>query len=143
VTQGPTAAALLDHSTRAPIAGRDLAATATAPSAARLVLTARGLPWRIVLASASDAPGAVMTNLDVLRAVHVALAAPATRAEWDALDSKTQKKVSAAFEARCKRSGSGREGGLRRVDWLESRTRLVGIRMGRPGEGRLVFRDPK
>jgi hypothetical protein len=143
VTQAPSAAALLDHSTRAPLPGRDLAATATSPAAARLVLTSRGLPWRIVLAPAPDVQGAVMTNADVLRAVHVALAAPATRAEWDALDTKAQKRVSAAFEARCKRSGQGREGGLRRVDWLEGRTRLVGVRMDRPGEGRLVFRDPK
>jgi hypothetical protein len=55
-----------------------------------------------------------------------------------------QRKVADAYERRCTRMGGGWEGGVRRIDWLGRKTRLVGIEVERTVEGgsvgRLVFR---
>lgn len=52
-------------------------------------------------------------------------------------------RVTKAYEERCVRMGGGWEGGVRRVDWLGGKTRLVGIEVdkveGGKGVGKLVF----
>lgn len=40
-----------------------------------------------------------------------------------------QRQISHAYEQRCVKLGGGWETGVRRIDWLDGRTRLVGIEM--------------
>jgi len=87
--------------------------------------------------------GTVITNLDVLYAIHTTLLARVTPEEWEALGngSKAQRKVTRAYEKRCSIMG-GWEGGVRRVDWLGGKTHLVGIEVDRSSGnsvGKLVF----
>lgn len=86
----------------------------------------------------------VITNLDVLYAIHTTLLTPITPEEWEELGhgSKAQLKVTKAYEERCVRMGGGWEGGVRRVDWLGGKTRLVGVEVDKSegkGVGKLVF----
>ena len=68
-----------------------------------------------------------------------------TPEEWDALGhgSRAQQKATRAYERRCRRMGGGWEGGVRRVDWLGEKTKLVGVEVdksgGGAGVGKLVF----
>ena len=88
---------------------------------------------------------AFVTNLDLLYALHTTLLTRVTPQEWEALGhgSRAQKKVTQAYEKRCKRMGGGWDGGVRRVDWLHGRTRLVGVEVDKYGRdcgtGKLVF----
>ncbi|KAJ3733411.1 hypothetical protein DFJ43DRAFT_1153441 [Lentinula guzmanii] len=118
-----------------------------------------------------------VTNNDVLHAVYHTLRAPVLHSEWNTLDSdrSTQRRVSRAYQRRVEmmqlrasrdraqaslvagrrvsgggeETGEGKEG-VRRVDWLMGRTRLVGIVVERSaghggsldgvgGVGKLVF----
>lgn len=45
-----------------------------------------------------------------------------------------QLKVTKAYEKRCMRMGGGWERGVRRIDWLGSKTRLVGVEVDRSTE---------
>lgn len=88
-------------------------------------------------------PGAI-TTMDVLLAVHSSLSTRVTQAEWAMLGagSPEQKRVTRAYERRCEKMGGGWEGGVRRVDLLGRKTRLVGIEPEPEGDGRtwkLVF----
>lgn len=73
------------------------------------------------------------------------LLTPVTPEEWESLGhgSSAQKKVTKAYEKRCTRMGGGWEGGVKRIDWLGEKTRLVGVEVdksgGGPGTGKLVF----
>ena len=90
----------------------------------------------------------MLTNLDVLYAVHTTLMVPVTPEEWDALGhgSKAQQKATRAYERRCSRMGGGWEGGVRRIDWLGEKTWLIGVEVdkaaGYGGAGKLVFGKP-
>ncbi|KAF9448811.1 hypothetical protein P691DRAFT_704304 [Macrolepiota fuliginosa MF-IS2] len=89
--------------------------------------SASGRP-RSASSSSSGFPEAV-TNLDVLHAIHTALSARVTQAEWDSLGngSRAQRKATRAYEKRCTDMGGGWGAGVRRVDFLGGKTKLVGI----------------
>jgi hypothetical protein len=85
-----------------------------------------------------------VSNLDVLCAVHNTLLARVTHQEWDALGkgSRAQRRVTRAYEKRCSRMGGGWEGGVRRIDYLGEKVRLVGVEVDRTAAGgvaRVVF----
>ena len=93
--------------------------------------------------SRSSVTGDVITNLDLLYAIHTTLFARVTPEEWEALGngSKAQRKVTRAYEKRCSVMG-GWEGGVRRVDWLGGKTHLIGIEVDKSSGGsvgKLVF----
>lgn len=169
VTHPPSARTVLDSTTHSPVPAHTLSQPATDPPTAapsQLVLRSHKFPWTIVVNSSgtSNPPpptsgrklsrshsrtsslGAVITNLDVLYAVHTTLVSRVTPEEWEALGngSKTQRKVTRAYEKRCSVMG-GWEGGVRRVDWLGGKTHLSGIEVDKTGGnsvGKLVFSKP-
>ncbi|KAI0947672.1 hypothetical protein AcW1_009373 [Taiwanofungus camphoratus] len=167
VTFTPSARTVLDRATHSAIPSHTLAQPATEPpmsAGSRLVLRSHKFPWPVVVnasahaGTASPGPhftigttkrsrtgsGGAITNLDVLYAVHTTLMTPVTPEEWEALGhgSKAQQRVACAYEQRCTRMGGGWEGGVRRVDWLGGKTRLVGVEVDKSsggGAGKLVF----
>ncbi|KAJ8483169.1 hypothetical protein ONZ45_g8365 [Pleurotus djamor] len=86
--------------------------------------------------SSTDATPYV-TNLDILYALHTTLSTRITQEEWEQLGhgSRSQRKVTRAYEKRCIKMGGGWEGGVRRLDWLGGKTRLVGIELDKSGSG--------
>ncbi|KAJ7183952.1 hypothetical protein C8R46DRAFT_1309231 [Mycena filopes] len=156
----PSPRTILDRATRAPIPCETLAEPATEPALyTSLTLKCALFPWEVVVRPSAAAPRArgipfarrrPVTNLDVLLAVHETLAERVTEAEWAALGprSRAQRRVSRAYEHRCVELDAGWDAGVRRVDWLEGRTRLVGVEM-LPGPGKeggavatLIFKTP-
>jgi hypothetical protein len=96
----------------------------------------------IAASSPSSKRSSVITNLDVLYALHCTLLTRVTREEWEALGdgSRSQRKVTRAYENRCKKMGGGWESGVRRVDWLGKKTRLIGVEVDKNvGMGKLIF----
>ncbi|KZT69107.1 hypothetical protein DAEQUDRAFT_738239 [Daedalea quercina L-15889] len=164
VTFTPSARTVLDRATHSAIPSHTLSQPATEPpmpSGARLVLRSSKFPWPVIVSapSATASPGprftvgppkssGTITNLDVLYAVHTTLMTPVTPEEWAALGSgsRAQHKVAKAYERRCTRMGGGWEAGVRRVDWLGEKTRLVGVEVdksgGGGGTGKLIFEKP-
>ncbi|KAJ6488800.1 hypothetical protein C8R45DRAFT_1073979 [Mycena sanguinolenta] len=152
----PSSRTILDRSTRTPISYETLAEPATQPPLYdQLVLhvkcdvTTWHFPWEIVVrpnaAGASLPSNSVaesprlnrrkqplpITNLDVLFALYDALSERVTEEEWARLGhrSRVQRQTRRAYERRCVKLGGGWEAGVRRIDWLDGRTRLVGIEM--------------
>ena len=84
----------------------------------------------------------------MLYAVHSTLMTPVTPEEWHSLGegSRAQRHVAEAYKERCTRMGGGWEGGVRRVDWLGTKTHLVGVEIDKSNEGenvgKLVFGRP-
>ncbi|TFY55246.1 hypothetical protein EVJ58_g8370 [Rhodofomes roseus] len=164
VTFTPSARTVLDRATHSAIPSHTLAQPATEPpmpAGARLVLRSSKFPWPVIVSapSVTASPGprftvgppkssGTITNLDVLYAVHTTLMTPVTPEEWAALGngSRAQHKVAKAYERRCTRMGGGWEAGVRRVDWLGEKTRLVGVEVdksgGGGGTGKLIFEKP-
>ena len=161
VGRTPSARTVLDCTTHSPVPAHTLAQPASDPPTAapdQLVLRSHKFPWTIVVKassvsssnkkikrsnSRSSVTGTVITNLDVLYAIHTTLLARVTPEEWEALGngSKAHRKVTRAYEKRCSVMG-GWEGGVRRVDWLGGKTHLIGIEVDRSsgnGVGKLVF----
>ncbi|KXN82355.1 hypothetical protein AN958_02652 [Leucoagaricus sp. SymC.cos] len=108
-----------------------------------------GLP-RSSSSSSNGYPEPV-TNLDVLHAIHITLSARVTQAEWDYLGSgsRAQRKATRAYEKRCTDMGGGWGAGVRRVDFLGGKTKLVGIEVATDKVagnsitvGKLVFSRP-
>ncbi|THH18186.1 hypothetical protein EW146_g2757 [Bondarzewia mesenterica] len=169
ISFAPSARTVLDRTIHSPVPAHTLAQPATeppTPASTRLVLRSHKFPWLVVvgpvgspsgtspsssfyLGSGSRKPSrsnACLTNLDVLYAVHTTLMTRVTPGEWESLGngSKAQRKVAAAYEKRCQRMGGGWEGGVRRLDWLGSKTRFVGVEMDKGTAaggtvGKLVF----
>ncbi|KAF9256573.1 hypothetical protein L218DRAFT_191697 [Marasmius fiardii PR-910] len=89
-----------------------------------------------------------VTNLDLLHALYSTLSARVTKEEWDALGSgsRAQRKVTKAYERRCKVLGGGWDQGVKRIDWLCERTRLIGVEVDKAasdtGVAKLVFGKP-
>lgn len=92
-----------------------------------------------------------ITNLDVLHAIHTTLSVRVTQAEWDSLGngSRAQRKATRAYEKRCTDMGGGWGAGVRRVDFLGGKSKLVGVEIatekvaGNPVPfGKLVFSRP-
>ncbi|PCH35018.1 hypothetical protein WOLCODRAFT_165961 [Wolfiporia cocos MD-104 SS10] len=158
----PSAHTVLDCETHSAIPTHTLMQPATDPPmplGARLVLSSHKLPWPIIVTASNTGPvspgprftigppkpDSVITNLDVLYGVHITLLKPVTPEEWAALGvgSRAQQKVARAYQMRCTRMGGGWEAGVRRVDWLGEKTRLVGVEVdksgGDCGSGKLVF----
>jgi hypothetical protein len=136
-----------------------LAQPATEPpiaASSRLVLRSPKLPWVVVVGPIGAPAGtgkakssAALTNLDVLYALHTTLMTCVTPEEWHSLGegSRAQRRVALAYKERCTRMGGGWEGGVRRLDWLGSKTHLVGVEIDKSSEGdenvgRLVFGQP-
>ncbi|KAH9041166.1 hypothetical protein EDB84DRAFT_1559678 [Lactarius hengduanensis] len=160
----PSARTVVDRTIHAPVPAVTLAQPATEPpipASSRLVLRSPKLPWTVAVGPIGSPPSffigksghqrkattsAALTNLDVLYAVHTTLMTRVTPEEWAALGegSRAQRRVAEAYKQRCTRMGGGWEGGIRRVDWLGSKTHLVGVEIDKSNEagenvGRLVF----
>ena len=150
----PSARTVLDRATASAIPAHTLSEPATdppTPSSARLILRSHKFPWTIVVTGAGPrftigAPkprrAPVITILDLLYAVHTTLLTPITPEEWESLGtgSRAQQRVTRAYERRCTRMGGGWEGGVRRIDWLGEKTRLVGVEVDKGlSVGKLVF----
>ncbi|KAN0137852.1 hypothetical protein V8E53_004336 [Lactarius tabidus] len=164
----PSARTVVDRKIHAPVPAVTLAQPATEPpipACSRLVLRSPKLPWTVAVGPIGSPPSFFMsffignsdgqrkatssvalTNLDVLYAVHTTLVTRVTPEEWAALGegSKAQRRVAEAYKQRCTRMGGGWEEGTRRVDWLGSKTHLVGVEIDKSNEagenvGRLVF----
>ncbi|KAL1748776.1 hypothetical protein HDZ31DRAFT_59955 [Schizophyllum fasciatum] len=97
---------------------------ATCPAVARLTLVTHALPWRITVKPRSPKPSACVTVADVVAALAGALARPAEQAELLREDAGRQMKIHAAWEARARQQ---KDAYMRRVDWLEGRTVLLGL----------------
>jgi hypothetical protein len=160
----PSARTVVDRTIHAPVPAVTLAQPATEPpipASSRLVLRSPKLPWTVAVGPIGSPPtffigksggqrkvtsSVALTNLDVLYAVHTTLMTRVTPEEWEALGegSKSQRRVAEAYKLRCTRMGGGWEEGIRRVDWLGSKTHLVGVEIDKSNEGgenigRLVF----
>ncbi|KAJ7037668.1 hypothetical protein C8F04DRAFT_1035562 [Mycena alexandri] len=159
----PSSRSILDRSTRASIPYETLDEPATEPAVySQLVLKCDLLPWEVIVRpNASGAAPAKstrfpftrrrpVTNVDVLFALYDTLTECVTEDEWARLGhrSRAQRKISRAYEQRCIKLGGGWETGVRRIDWLDGRTRLVGIEMAPAKDGvasdvaTLVFKTP-
>ncbi|KAJ3765008.1 hypothetical protein EV361DRAFT_876245 [Lentinula raphanica] len=167
VSRPPSPQTIVDRSTRSAIPTHTLNQPATEPpTLSRLVLRSHKFPWPIVVdagcssqkktvpkfylggssptSSHHHSSSHFVSCADVLHAIHVTLAHPATPEEWDALGSGShaQRKISRAYDRRCRSLGSGWDGGIRRVDWLGDKSRLVGVEVDRDSAssvGSLVF----
>ncbi|KAH9057209.1 hypothetical protein EDB87DRAFT_1565582 [Lactarius vividus] len=157
----PSARTVVDRTIHAPVPAATLAQPATEPpipASSRLVLRSPKLPWTVAVEPIGSLPSlfidrqskattsAELTNLDVLNAVHTTLMTRVTPEEWAALGegSRAQRRVAEAYKQRCTRMGGGWEGGIRRVDWLGSKTHMVGVEIDKSNEagenvGRVVF----
>jgi hypothetical protein len=165
ITYFPSSRSIIDRNSRAPIPYETLEEPATEPALYnQLTLICDLFPWEIVvLPNASNSCTSpsksgqfhfsrrrTITNLDVLHAIHDTLSERVTDVEWASLGhgSRVQRKISRAYEQRCVRLGGGWDSGVRRIDWLDGRTRLVGIEIS-PSKTRaasdvvrLVFKNP-
>ncbi|CAK5284587.1 unnamed protein product [Mycena citricolor] len=160
----PSKQTILRRGARDPIPIEVLDEPATEPPMyTELVLHCAHFPWDIVVHphTAIEAPASrrcgprmpprrrktPITNLDIVCAVHDALSGRASGDEWGRLSTKVQRRISRSYEARCVQTGGGWDAGVRKIDWLEGRTRLVGIEMvpvknsGQP-RAMLVFKTP-
>jgi hypothetical protein len=155
----PSARTVVDRTMHSPLPAVTLAQPATEPPipvSSRLVLRSPKLPWVVVVGpiGAPEQHGKpkmtlALTSLDVLYAVHSTLMQCVTPEEWHSLGegSRAQRRVAEAYKKRCTRMGGGWEGGVRRVDWLGSKTHLVGVEIDKDNEGdenvgTLVFGRP-
>ncbi|KAF9064310.1 hypothetical protein BDP27DRAFT_1230691 [Rhodocollybia butyracea] len=166
VSLPPSSQTVVDRSTRTAIPAHTLNQPATdPPTMSRLVLRSNKFPWPVVVnagcssnkktvpkfylgGSSPTSPHSPshlpVSCADVLHAVHTTLWQAATPEEWAALGpgSHAQRKISRAYDRRCRSQGAGWEGGIRRVDWLGDKIRLVGVEVVRDsgsGVGNLVF----
>ncbi|KAI3608808.1 hypothetical protein WG66_003867 [Moniliophthora roreri] len=89
-----------------------------------------------------------VSNLDLIHAIHSTLFTRVTKEEWDALGagSRAQRKVTKAYETRCRAIGGGWDQGVKRIDWLGGKTRLIGVEVDKTasdtGVAKLVFEKP-
>ena len=147
VTFLPSARSVMNRHTRSAFPEQTLLQPVTRqPTTSRLTLRSHKFPWSITVSPSppkgapktafyiGSAPTAAqqigpITILDVLQAIHLSLNTPVTQQEWETLGagSKTQKKVTKAYRARCTKMGGGWESGVRRIDWLGSKTKLIGL----------------
>ena len=147
VSRTPSAQTVMDCLTGSPVPAHTLAQPATDPPTEapdQLLLRSHKFPWTIIVKAGPPYPSnkktkhsdlrspvtrTLITNLDVLYAIHTTLTAQVTPEEWEALGdgSKEQQRVARAYRRRCAPPVGGGENGVRRLDWLGSKTHLVGI----------------
>ncbi|KAI3621434.1 hypothetical protein WG66_006426 [Moniliophthora roreri] len=165
VMYAPSSRTIVDRNTRTSVPSHTLTQSATdPPTSGQLVLRSDKFPWTVVVqaGSASSQPksaakfyigsstpkGAPVSNLDVLHAVYNTLNARVTKEEWNALGtgSRAQRKATKAYENRCRATGGGWDQGVKRIDWLGGKTRLIGVEVDKAasetGVGKLVFGKP-
>ena len=158
----PSTRTVVDRTTHTAVPAHTLAQPATEPPAPRVAPRSDKFPWSVVIGGSSKLSGArfhigggeekssssrhraFVTNLDLLYALHTTLLTHVTPQEWEALGHGSRaQKVTQAYEKRCKRMGGGWDDGVRRIDWLHGRTRLVGVEVDKYGRdcgtGKLVF----
>ncbi|KAG1748458.1 uncharacterized protein EDB91DRAFT_1235736 [Suillus paluster] len=142
VTFAPSPRTVLDRATHSAVDVHTLSQPATdppTPASSRILLRSDKFP------SSKSGRSQNITNLDLLHALYETLLTRVTPQEWEGLGngSRAQRKVTQAYEKRCTKLGGGWEGGVRRVDWLHGKTRLIGIEVEKHGHGvgsgRLVF----
>ncbi|ESK85534.1 hypothetical protein Moror_10070 [Moniliophthora roreri MCA 2997] len=165
----PSSTTIMDRTTRTSVPSHTLQQPATdPPTPGRLVLRSDKFPWSIIVqagvssASASQTPKSAakfrlgvtpalkgsVSNLDLIHALHSTLHTPVTKEEWDALGagSRAQRKVTKAYESRCHAAGTGWDQGVKRIDWLGGKTRLIGVEVDKTasdtGVAKLVFGKP-
>ncbi|KAG2055932.1 hypothetical protein BDR06DRAFT_301482 [Suillus hirtellus] len=148
VIYSPSPRTVLDRTTHSPVDAYTLSQSAThppTPASSHILLRSDKFPWSVVVGPCRNGRSPDITNLDLLHALYNTLLTRVTRQEWEALDnrSRARGKVAQAYEQRCTRLRGGWEGGIRRVDWLHGKTRLIGIEVEEHGHGacsgRLVF----
>ncbi|KIK97204.1 hypothetical protein PAXRUDRAFT_136803 [Paxillus rubicundulus Ve08.2h10] len=163
VTYTPSSRTVLDRTTHTAVPAHTLAQPATdppTPASSRIVLRSDKFPWPVIVGPSSSSPSgsgfyvgssptksrsANVTNLDLLYSLHTTLLTRVTPQEWESLGhgSRAQRKVTRAYEKRCSKMGGGWDGGVRRLDWLHGKTRLIGIEVEKHANGvktgKLVF----
>ncbi|KAK7463132.1 hypothetical protein VKT23_007716 [Stygiomarasmius scandens] len=140
----PSPQTVVDRTTRTAVPSHTLGQPATdPPTCSTLVLRSDRFPWPIV-GLVSKRP---VTNSDLILTLYNVLSSRVTREEWDALGkgSRAQRKVTRAYERRTRALGD-EEGGVRRIDWLGEKTRLIGIEVDKTaidlGVAKLIFGKP-
>jgi len=100
---------------------------ATSPGVTKLRLICKDIPWRM---TATNPKG--VTIKDVLEAIYNELQTPLTEGEWWISQEEEREKTLEAYQHNC--SEEAPEGhrrkldeGVKRVDWLASKTMLVSI----------------
>lgn len=166
VSHLPSPHTVVDRITRSAVPAHTLSQPATdPPTLSQLVLRSHKFPWPVIVnagcssqkktvpkfylgktspTSATSPASTPVSCSDVLHAVHGTLLQAATPEEWDALGrgSHAQRKISRAYDRRCRSSGGGWDGGIQRVDWLGEKTRLIGVEVDKDSGskvGNLVF----
>ena len=168
----PSSSTVVDRSTRTAVPSHTLGQPATdPPTLGKLVLRSDKFPWAILVNAGSSSPSSSaptksaakfylagssahlsqhtrVSNLDLIYSLHHTLAARVTKEEWDALGtgSRAQRKVTKAYERRCRALGGGWDQGVKRIDWLGGKTKLIGIEVDKAasdsGVAKLVFGRP-
>jgi hypothetical protein len=106
---------------------------ATYPHLSSITLVSDLLPWSIHVEASTSPTVPVVTIYDVLQTLHITLRIPIAPCEWDNVPPTVQSLISAAFYYRIDgiRNSSSRETqrrkGVRRLDFLTGRTRLIGL----------------
>jgi len=106
---------------------------ATYPPLPSVTLISDLLPWAIHVEASQAFPTPVVTVYDVLQTLHITLRIPIVPCEWTCLPLSTQMLVSTAFYRRLDNivdynsRESQRRKGVRRMDFLAGRTRLLGL----------------
>jgi hypothetical protein len=72
---------------------------------------------------------------DVLVAIHQAMHRRITQTDWENLGKPQQRAITKAYLARCGMSGHERAQGVKRVDFLLGRTRVLGLVRGGMDDG--------
>jgi len=138
-----------------PLSKEEMMQPATYPSIFQLRITCDELPkWPIELEWSNYTPGlfspstqsyhtspAPISLTDVLVAIHQALHQQIRHSDWAELNSREQESVGRAYTARCKAAGTiedqdaERAKGVKRVDFLGRKTRMVGLTRSAPTFG--------
>jgi hypothetical protein len=106
---------------------------ATYPPLPSITLVSDLLPWSIHVEASQTYPVPVVTIFDVLQTLYITLRIPIVPCEWTCLPSPTQLLISVAFYRRLdgitdyNTRESQRRKGVRRIDFLTGRTRLLGL----------------
>ena len=97
----------------------------------------KDLPWEIIVENSAGN----ITVGDVLRTIHVELQKGLTTGEWFIAPDKDRTRMSKAFRTAINTEGSGRElsNGVKRVDYLGSKTRFEELKLAQRKEHDWAF----